>query len=198
MIAVPVRRHLLPGFATNVRDSFSAEAIGEASAEQSSLRNRGGRARLRSPAERRRLRRDVRRTREGHQQAVRGVSRGQQFHREAGPRNRWSSRAPVPSPTEDWPSGLRRTIGNRVGCNSPHGFESRILRQLKVKRRAPASWVARRFPYAGARDDGPRGRRGRPADPGRGQADRVRRPPLHRRRFPTCRHQRAAARPGRP
>jgi hypothetical protein len=34
----------------------------------------------------------------------------------------------VASSAEDSPSGLWRTIGNRVGCYSPRGFKSRILR----------------------------------------------------------------------
>ncbi len=36
--------------------------------------------------------------------------------------------APVASPTEDSHSGLVRTIGNRVGDETPRGFKSRILR----------------------------------------------------------------------
>ena len=35
---------------------------------------------------------------------------------------------PVPFSLEDSHSGLVRTIGNRVGCYSPRGFKSRILR----------------------------------------------------------------------
>ena len=42
--------------------------------------------------------------------------------------------APVASPTEDSHSGLVRTIGNRVGDETPRGFKSRILRQLTARR----------------------------------------------------------------
>ena len=42
---------------------------------------------------------------------------------------------------DGWPSGLRRTPGKRVGCNSPRGFESRPIRlernvERNVKRAA--------------------------------------------------------------
>ena len=46
----------------------------------------------------------------------------------------WSGATlPVTSLAEDSPSGLGRTIGNRVGCYNPRGFKSRILRQLPVQ-----------------------------------------------------------------
>ena len=32
---------------------------------------------------------------------------------------------------EEWPSGLRRTPGKRVGVHAPRGFESPFLRHLK-------------------------------------------------------------------
>ena len=31
-------------------------------------------------------------------------------------------------PAEEWPSGLRRTPGKRVGAQAPQGFESPLLR----------------------------------------------------------------------
>ena len=36
---------------------------------------------------------------------------------------------PVLSSAEDSPSGLWRSLGKRVGCENPQGFESLILRQ---------------------------------------------------------------------
>ena len=57
----------------------------------------------------------------------------------------WSGTSPVPCRAEDSHSGLVRTIGNRVGCCSPRGFKSRILRHPdQEKRRTPAIMGARR------------------------------------------------------
>lgn len=47
----------------------------------------------------------------------------------------------VALPAEDSPSGLWRTIGNRVGCYSPRGFKSRILRHLPAQ--TPVSMIIR-------------------------------------------------------
>ena len=72
--------------------------------------------------------RRIRHTKTGEE--VRGAGEpaqaGRRFRRRAG--------APVPSPTEDSHSGLVRTIGNRVGDETPRGFKSRILRQLTARR----------------------------------------------------------------
>ena len=38
-----------------------------------------------------------------------------------------------PGAQERWPSGLRRTTGNRVGVEAPRGFESPSLRQSPAK-----------------------------------------------------------------
>ncbi len=35
---------------------------------------------------------------------------------------------------EEWPSGLRRTPGKRVGVHAPRGFESPFLRQKFSKK----------------------------------------------------------------
>ena len=34
---------------------------------------------------------------------------------------------------EEWPSGLRRTPGKRVGVHAPRGFESPFLRHYSLK-----------------------------------------------------------------
>src|SRR5699024_3527446 len=53
--------------------------------------------------------------------------------------------APVLSPVEDSHSGLVRTIGNRVGDETPRGFKSRILRQCPGPRHRAHGVAAQDF-----------------------------------------------------
>src|SRR4051812_7189709 len=58
--------------------------------------------------------------------------------REARPDPLGASRRAVSSPAEDWPSGLRRTIGNRVGLNTLTGSNPVSSAPADQRRRRPA------------------------------------------------------------